>query len=72
MENNKYKDADSNDENQSMPSTSRSSKKSSGESACETVHLKEGPWDDTKNDKHQNPEGNSIAEATDPSKLSQL
>lgn len=45
----------------------------SRESASETVHLKDGPWHDTKeNDQHHNPEGKSIEEATDPSKLSRL
>ncbi|MBW1655940.1 MULTISPECIES: DUF3606 domain-containing protein [Flavobacterium] len=45
----------------------------SRESASETVRLKDGPWHDEKeNDEHYNPEGKSIEEATDPSKLSQL
>lgn len=41
----------------------------SRESASESVRLKDGPWHD---DHHHNPEGKSIEEATDPSKLSQL
>ncbi len=41
----------------------------SRESASESVRLKDGPWHD---DAQHNPEGRSIGEATDPSKLSQL
>jgi hypothetical protein len=45
----------------------------SRESASEAVHLKDGPWhDDRQNSHHQYPEGKTIEEATDPSKLSQL
>ena len=45
----------------------------SRESASETVRLKDGPWHDEKeNSSQQNPQGKSIEEATDPSKLSQL
>jgi hypothetical protein len=45
----------------------------SRESASESVRLKDGPWnDDHQNSNHHNPEGKSIEEATDPSKLSQL
>jgi hypothetical protein len=43
------------------------------ESASEAVHLKDGPWhDDHQKSRYDNPEGKSIEEATDPSKLSQL
>lgn len=45
----------------------------SRESTSETVRLKDGSWHDEKeNNERQNPEGKSIEEATDPSKLSQL
>lgn len=46
---------------------------SSRESASEAVRMKDGPWHDNEKDsRERNPEGKSIEEATDPSKLSQL
>lgn len=45
----------------------------SRESASETVRMKDGPWhENIDHNRHDNPEGKSIEEATDPSKLSQL
>ncbi|MCD0467254.1 hypothetical protein [Flavobacterium sp. ENC] len=74
MENNKYKETHREFEDQNTRNAPDSShQNSSGESAAETVHVKDGPWHDTeKENKHHNPEGKTVEEATDPSKLSKL
>lgn len=72
MDNNKNKEAHSEPENQNTRNaTSTAQQNTKGESAAKNVHLKDGPWHEKEN-KNQNPEGKSIEEATDPSKLSQL
>lgn len=72
MENNKYNPThNEHKDTQSAPASSGCP--FSGESAANTVRLKDGPWQtNEKDDKHHNTEGKSIEEATDPSKLSQL
>lgn len=74
MENSSYKDQDSQHEEHRIERESDTTRHSSSrESASEKVRLKEGPWHDKQEtEKQYKPEGKSIEEATDPSKLSQL
>ncbi|MDQ1166069.1 hypothetical protein [Flavobacterium sp. SORGH_AS_0622] len=70
MESNKYKEIHNESEDQDiLNAPSITNQGSSGESAAETVHLKDGPWHDKEKENKNNPEGKSIKEATDPSKL---
>lgn len=74
MESIKYKTANGKLEDQNTRNASgNTDRESSGKSAAEKVRLKDGPWHQIQKDNTQyNPEGKSIEEATDPSKLSQL
>ncbi|MBE8726428.1 hypothetical protein [Flavobacterium hungaricum] len=73
MESSKYKENHKESEDQNIRNAPHGSNQgSSAESAAETVHLKDGPWHDKEKETKHNPEGKSIEEATDPSKLSQL
>ncbi|MDR6764348.1 hypothetical protein J2Y38_004581 [Flavobacterium sp. 2755] len=73
MESIKNKEIRNESEDQNIRNApSGSDQESSGASAAETVHLKDGPWHDKEKEPKHNPEGKSMEEAADPSKLSQL